>query len=43
MPRFDELMAGRVAKFPVEALINIATALKVKVHVQLHPTPLHRR
>ena len=43
MPHFDELTAGRVAKFSVEALINIATALKVKVHVQLHPTPLHGR
>ena len=34
-PRINDLMRGRVSRFSLDALVNIATAIGRKVHVQL--------
>lgn len=34
-PRINDLLRGRVSRFSIDALVNIATALKQRVHVQL--------
>ncbi|WP_211474141.1 helix-turn-helix domain-containing protein [Collimonas humicola] len=36
-PRMDDLLCGRVAHFSLDALVNIATALGLRVHVELAP------
>lgn len=34
-PRINDLLRGRVSRFSLDALVNIATALGRKVHVEL--------
>jgi predicted XRE-type DNA-binding protein len=34
-PRMNDLLRGRVSRFSLDALVNIATALGQKVHVEL--------
>ncbi len=34
-PRINDLLRGRVSRFPLDALVNIATALGCRVHVDL--------
>lgn len=34
-PRINDLLRGRVSRFSIDALVNIATALKQRVHLQL--------
>ena len=34
-PRINELLRGRVSRFSLDALINIATAIGCRVHVEL--------
>ncbi|MBV8630218.1 MAG: XRE family transcriptional regulator [Silvibacterium sp.] len=34
-PRINDLLRGRVSRFSLDALVNIATALGRRVHVQL--------
>lgn len=34
-PRVDDLLRGRVSRFSLDALVNIATALGCRVHVEL--------
>jgi len=34
-PRINDLLRGRVARFSLDALVNIATALGRRVHVEL--------
>ncbi|AMO96487.1 helix-turn-helix domain protein [Collimonas fungivorans] len=36
-PRMDDLLRGRVSHFSLDALVNIATALGLRVHVELGP------
>ena len=35
-PRVNDLLRGRVSRFSLDALVNIATALGRRVHVELH-------
>ena len=35
-PRMNDLLRGRVSRFSLDALVNIATATGRKVHVELH-------
>lgn len=34
-PRINDLMRGRVSRFSLDALVNIATALGHRVHIEL--------
>ena len=36
-PRINDLLRGRVSRFSLDALVNIATALGRRVHVELEP------
>lgn len=36
-PRMGDLLCGRVSHFSLDALVNIATALGLRVHVELAP------
>jgi predicted XRE-type DNA-binding protein len=36
-PRINDLLKGRVSRFSLDALVNIATALGRSVHVELEP------
>ena len=36
-PRIDDLLRGRVSRFSIDTLVNIATALGCTVHVKLQP------
>jgi predicted XRE-type DNA-binding protein len=36
-PRINDLMRGRVSRFSLDALVNIATAIGRRVHVELEP------
>lgn len=36
-PRINNLLRGRVFRFSLDALVNIATALGQRVHVELEP------
>ncbi|BFU90950.1 MAG: hypothetical protein NTAFB01_21370 [Nitrospira sp.] len=35
LPRINDLLHGRVSRFSLDALVNIATALGRRVHVEL--------
>ena len=35
-PRINDLLRGRVSRFSLDALVNIATALGRRVHLELH-------
>jgi predicted XRE-type DNA-binding protein len=37
-PRINDLLRGRVSRFSLDALVNIATALGRRVHVELEPS-----
>lgn len=37
-PRMNDLLRGRVSRFSLDALVNIATAIGRRVHVELEPT-----
>jgi predicted XRE-type DNA-binding protein len=37
-PRINDLLRGRVSRFSLDALVNIATAIGRRVHVELEPT-----
>lgn len=34
-PRINALMRGRISRFSVDALVNIAAALSLRVHIEL--------
>jgi predicted XRE-type DNA-binding protein len=36
-PRINDLLRGRVSRFSIDALVNIATALGRTVHIELEP------
>ena len=36
-PRINDLLRGRVSRFSLDALVNIATAIGRRVHVELDP------
>ena len=36
-PRMNDLLRGRVSRFSLDALVNIATAIGRRVHVELEP------
>ncbi len=36
-PRINDLLRGRVSRFSLDALLNIATALGQRVHLELDP------
>ena len=36
-PRINDLLRGRVSRFSIDALVNIATALGRIVHIELEP------
>jgi predicted XRE-type DNA-binding protein len=36
-PRINDLLRGRISRFPLDALVNIAAALHQRVHVHLVP------
>ena len=36
-PRINDLLRGRVSRFSLDALVNIATAIGRRVHVELAP------
>jgi predicted XRE-type DNA-binding protein len=36
-PRINDLVRGRVSRFSIDALVNIATALGRTVHIELEP------
>lgn len=36
-PRVNDLMRGRIARFSLDALVNIATAMGRRVHLELEP------
>ena len=36
-PRINDLLPGRVSRFSLDALVNIAAAIGRKVHVELEP------
>ena len=36
-PRINDLLRGRVSRFSLDALVNIAAAIGRKVHVELEP------
>ena len=37
-PRIDDLLHGRVSRFSIDALVNIATAIFRRVHIELEAT-----
>lgn len=37
-PRINDLLRGRVSRFSLDALVNIATALGRRVHLEVEPT-----
>ena len=37
-PRINDLLRGRVSRFSLDALVNIATAIGRRVHVELEAT-----
>jgi len=37
-PRMNDLLRGRVSRFSLDALVNIATAIGRRVHLELEPT-----
>ena len=37
-PRINDLLRGRVSRFSLDALVNIATAIDRRVHVELEAT-----
>lgn len=37
-PRMNDLLRGRVSRFSLDALVNIATAIGRRVHVELEAT-----
>lgn len=37
-PRVSDLLRGHIAKFSIDALVNIAAALKMRVHIALEAT-----
>lgn len=37
-PRMNDLLRGRVSRFSLDALVNVATALGRRVHVELEMT-----
>ncbi|MBI4754085.1 MAG: XRE family transcriptional regulator [Betaproteobacteria bacterium] len=39
-PRVNDLLRGRISRFSLDALVNIAAALGRRVHVELEPLPL---
>lgn len=36
-PRINDLLRGRISRFSLDALVNIATAIGCRVHVELEP------
>ena len=36
-PRMNDLLRGRVSRFSLDALVNMATAIGRRVHVELEP------
>ncbi len=36
-PRINDLLRGRISRFSLDALVNIASALGCRVHVELEP------
>ena len=36
-PRMNDLLRGRISRFSLDALVNIATAIGGRVHVELEP------
>ena len=36
-PRINDLLRGRISRFSLDALVNIASALGHRVHVELEP------
>jgi predicted XRE-type DNA-binding protein len=36
-PRISDLLRGRISRFSLDALVNIASALGKRVHVELEP------
>ena len=42
-PRINDLLRGRVSRFSLDALVNIATALGCRVHVELEAAKKRRR
>ncbi|MEO6824788.1 MAG: XRE family transcriptional regulator [Nitrosospira sp.] len=36
-PRLNDLLRGRISRFSLDALVNIATALGQRVHLELEP------
>lgn len=36
-PRINDLLRGRISRFSLDALVNIATALGRRVHLELEP------
>ena len=36
-PRINDLLRGRVSRFSLDALVNIATALGWRIHLELEP------
>ena len=38
LPRINELLRGRIARFSLDALVHIAAALGQRVHVELQAT-----
>lgn len=41
-PRINDLLRGRISRFSLDALVNMAAALGRPVHIELQP-PTHRR
>ncbi|HEY6979622.1 helix-turn-helix transcriptional regulator [Reyranella sp.] len=42
-PRINDLLRGRVSRFSLDALVNIATALGCRVHVEVEAANKRRR
>jgi predicted XRE-type DNA-binding protein len=36
-PRISDLLRGRISRFSLDALVNIASAMGKRVHVELEP------
>jgi predicted XRE-type DNA-binding protein len=37
-PRIDDLLSGRISRFSLDALVNITSALGMRVHIELNAT-----
>ena len=37
-PRMNDLLRGRISHFPLDALVNVGSALGQQIHVELQPT-----